>query len=317
MPEDTLRVKLRGIYATGLSKLFLDHGLLIVEPSIEIKERLGIDYIEQEPDVFIEDKRIKHTVFLEGDSAAVYQVQNIIANNLEESVFFKKVEGVVEVDFPISMKKRLDDLRGKILPTLINHHYYKAFGGDVSSALDMAEKLINRGESRDITKELFQKIVAQNIPSEGMIVNIEHVKLNGEVINLGKASIRVIDDDFLEFEREIKGNGDYDGLGVSKSNGDIAVSKTFNSEYYIETRYYSKDGNLKGTYININTPVEIYSSYIRYIDLDLDVIIWPDGHGEIIDESKLKDAESRGVITKSFANKIRNLAEDLLNRYLS
>ena len=317
MPEDTLRVKLRGIYATGLSKLFLDHGLLIVEPSIEIKERLGIDYIEQEPDVFIEDKRIKHTVFLEGDSAAVYQVQNIIANNLEESVFFKKVEGVVEVDFPISMKKRLDDLRGKILPTLINHHYYKAFGGDVSSALDMAEKLINRGESRDITKELFQKIVAQNIPSEGMIVNIEHVKLNGEVINLGKASIRVIDDDFLEFEREIKGNGDYDGLGVSKNNGDIAVSKIFNSEYYIETRYYSKYGNLKGTYININTPVEIYSSYLRYIDLDLDVIIWPDGHGEIIDESKLKDAESRGVITKSFANKIRNLAEDLLNRYLS
>lgn len=315
MSEKKIGVKLRGIYATALSKLLLDHGFLIIEASEEIQERLGINYIEVEPEVCIEDKQVKHTVFLEGNKEAVDKVRHVFADNLEECIFFKKTEDVIEVDFPISMKRKLDDIRKSVTPTINDHHYYKSFGGEVRSAIDMAEKLLLKGEPFDEVERKFRCLIIQYLPYEEMSVNINHIKLNGHVVHLGKASIEAMENDYLEYKREIKGNGKYDGLDVERNTGDIAVSKTNFSDYYIETKYYSRDGGLLGTYLNINTPVEIYSSYLRYIDLDLDVLIWPDGHREIVDMRELDQAESLGIVTKTLAEKARNLARELFDDY--
>jgi probable ribonuclease FAU-1 len=313
--EKKIGVKLRGIYTTALSKLLLDHSFLIVEPSEEIQERLGINYIEAEPDVSIENKQVKHTVFLEGNKAAVDKVRQVFADDLEECIFFKKTEDVIEVDFPISMKRKLDMIRKSVTPTINDHHYYKSFGVEVRSAIDMAETLLSKGEPLDDVERRFHETLIQYLPYEEMSVNIDHVKLNGHVTHLGKASVEVIEDDYLEYKREIKGNGTYDGLEVEKRPGDVAVSKTNLTDYYIETKYYNKDGKLRGTYLNINTPVEIYSSYFRYIDLEIDVLIWPDGRREIVDMNELDQAEALGIVTKTLAQKARNLAKNLLDNY--
>lgn len=315
MSNEKLTVKLRGIYATALSKLLIDNGFLIVSPSEEIQERLGINYIEVEPEVYIDNKQIKHTVFIEGNKEPVDKVRRVFADNLHECIFFKKTEGVIEIDFPISMKRKLDMIRNSVTPTINDHHYFKTFGGEVRSAIDMAEKLLSKGEPIDEVERKFHGTILQHFPYDGASVNIDHIKLNGQVVNLGKASIEVIDGEYLEFKRDIKADGKYDGLDVEKRTGDVALSKTNLSDYHIKTEYYSKDGKLKGTYHNINTPVEIYSSYIRYIDLDLDVLVWPDGRREIVDMKELDRAESMGIVTKTLAEKARNQARELLDNY--
>ncbi len=313
--SNKLGVKVRGVYSTALSKLFLDQGFLIVEPSLDIQERLGIEDVEVEPDLMIEDKQIKHTIFLTGKKETVKTGRAVIASSLEESIFFEKTNDVIEVDFPLSMKRRLDELRRQVVPTLDDHHYYKVFGYDVKSALDMAENLLKEGRPRDEVVEKFRRTITPYLPFEGSQVDISHVKLNGHVIDLGAANIITINDGTLVFEREMKSDGVYDGLNVEKKAGDKAISKTSNSDYYIETKYYSSNGNLRGTYLNINTPVEVYSSYIRYIDLDVDVVIWPDGRAKIIDEAYLDKAESLGVVTSRLADKTRAIADDLLDSY--
>ena len=65
---------------------------------------------------------------------------------------------------------------------------------------------------------------------------------------------------------------------------------------------------LKGTYANINTGVEVYPSNgtspgkIRYVDLEIDVVRAPaDEPPRIIDQHLLKRAVQRGFITEDVA----------------
>ncbi|MBD3170836.1 hypothetical protein GF326_00030, partial [Candidatus Bathyarchaeota archaeon] len=207
--SDKLGVKVRGVYSTALSKLFLDQGFLIVEPSLYIQERLGVEDIEVEPDLMIEDKQIKHTVFLTGNKEAVKAGRDVIFSSLEEAIFFEKTNYVIEVDFPLSMKRRLDALRRQVVPTLDGHHYYKVLGYDVKSALDMAENLLKEGKPRHEIVEKFRRTITPYLPFERSRVDISHVKLNGHVINLGTANIMTFNDDTLVFEREMKSDGVY------------------------------------------------------------------------------------------------------------
>jgi predicted RNA-binding protein associated with RNAse of E/G family len=117
----------------------------------------------------------------------------------------------------------------------------------------------------------------------------------------------------MVYERRMRSDGVYDGLGVRKEAGDVAVSRAGFSEYYIETKYYSGDGALRGTYYNVNTPVEVYPSSIRYIDLEVDVVVWTDGRAEIVDLEDLEAAASRETVTGFLADKALWVAESVLD----
>ena len=82
------------------------------------------------------------------------------------------------------------------------------------------------------------------------------------------------------------------------------------------TDYYSREGHLKGTYVNINTGVEVYPSNgnspgkIRYVDLEIDVVKAPTTEKtRIIDQHLLKRAVQRGFITKEMADQSRSKAQ--------
>ena len=48
-------VRIRGIYSTALTKLLLDEGFEVVQPSTIIQERFGLKGNEDSPDLDIED----------------------------------------------------------------------------------------------------------------------------------------------------------------------------------------------------------------------------------------------------------------------
>lgn len=183
--------------------------------------------------------------------------------------------------------------------TLDAHHFYKSCGGKVSAALEMAERLLEKGRDRSEVEELFNKQVMREFPEVGSLVDIEHVKLSGLVFHLGQAKIERINDKQIKYSRIMRGNGFYDGLGVSKEAGDKAISEAKRGEWYITTKYFSKDGEWKGTYINLNTPVEVYPQTVRYTDLEVDVCIQPDCTVRTLDMEKLEKALEKGFISKT------------------
>ncbi|MEM1536706.1 MAG: DUF402 domain-containing protein [Candidatus Bathyarchaeia archaeon] len=229
------------------------------------------------------------------------------------------VEGLcfMSVEFPSMSKRKLDTLRAMVTPTLDGHHFYKSCGGKVSAALEMAEKLLEKGENPDKVKRLFEEQVAAEFPTEGATVNVEHVKLSGAVFHLGRAVLEVLDNSGIRYCRTMKADGFYDGLDVVKEAGDRAVSQTKPGEWHITTNYYSRDGVWKGAYININTPVEVYPNALRYVDLEVDVCIRPDGETRVLDMEKLDEALERGLIGNRLYERIKAEVEEVLKNKLA
>jgi hypothetical protein len=220
----------------------------------------------------------------------------------------------MDVEFPSLSKKRLDQLRASVAETLPDHHFYKSCGGAISSALEMAEKLLEKGEDKSKVEEWFKEQILRESPEEGSTAEVEHVKPSGYVFYLGQATIDCIDETHVKYSRIIRSNGSYDGLDVAKEAGDKATSEARLGEWYITTRYFSKDGELKGTYVNINTPVEVYPDAIRYVDLEVDVCILPNGAVKVLDMEKLEKAFEKGIISQKLFAKVKETVKKILEK---
>ncbi len=209
---------------------------------------------------------------------------------------------LVNIEFPALSKAELDEIRRAVTPTMKKHHSYKACGGRVSLALEMAEKLLEKGGAYRDAEELFKQTVEREYPTIGSLIEIEHVKLDGKVFHLGKALIQNLDHNgstvSVQFRRDFTKKGMYDGLRIPKEPGDYALTEVKIGEWHFKTQYFSKDGQLKGTYVNLNTPVELYPYGICYVDLEVDVCMWPSGRVEKLDEEKLEKATEEGLISK-------------------
>lgn len=220
----------------------------------------------------------------------------------------------MDVEFPYFSKKGMDRLRAFATPTLDGHHFYKSCGGKVSSALEMAERLLEEGEERENVEKSFREQIFYEFPEEDSVVNVEHVKLSGIVFHLGQATIEALNDKELKFKRIIRSDGFYDGLGVKKEAGDTALSETKIGEWHITTKYFSSKDELKGTYINLNTPVEVYPHAIRYVDLEVDVCIKPNGSLQVLDVEKLEKAFENGFISKRLFETVKEKANEIAHQ---
>ncbi len=220
----------------------------------------------------------------------------------------------MDVEFPSISKSHLDKLRASVANTLDRHHFCKSCGGRVSAALEMAERLLEKGQNRIEAEELFRKHVAYELPEVGSIVDVEHVKINGFVLHLGEATIESMDGEQLRYSRTIRSHGVYDGLNIEKEAGDRAVSETKNGQWHIATRYLSRSGELKGTYVNLNTPVEVYPKALRYVDLEVDVCIYPDGTANVLDMEKLELALESGYVSRKLFETVKEEVKQISSR---
>ncbi|MFX1486490.1 MAG: DUF402 domain-containing protein [Promethearchaeota archaeon] len=261
------------------------------------------------------------------DTAALTEEVNDLKANLEDLMQkaevtkkpTKLLDGLttIEVEFPAISKKKLDEIREGVSATIANHHMYKAAGLDFAIGVDLAEKLIARiPKERDLIKDQFTEIFRSKLPKVGEKVAIEHVKLDGRVIHLSPGYVVECDATRSNYllKRYFRGGGTYDGLEIPMEDGDYALTKISEGEWALRTTYFSANNELKGEYYNISTPIEIYPERIRYVDLEADVIKWPDGQVKTVDLEELREATSTGVITQALEDQVVSLIEDLRNR---
>lgn len=233
------------------------------------------------------------------------------ASHPEGSTLLVEGSYSMDVEFPSTSKSHLDRLRASVAPTLDGHHYYRSCGGEVSSALEMAENLLKKGRDRNQVEKTFHNQIMYLFPEPGSVVDVEHVKLSGMVLHLGPAKIESLEDGQIKYSRIMRSNGFYDGLNVRKQAGNKAISETTTDEWYITTKYFSNEGQWKGTYINLNTPVEVYPETIRYVDLEVDVCIQPDDTVKVVDMEKLEKAWKNKVISDPLFHTIKEKVEKI------
>jgi len=202
----------------------------------------------------------------------------------------------------------LDEARREVTATMPGHHRVKAGDRAASAAVDYIEALCDDLETGE-TDFPFAVTARQFGPQVGGSLSLGHGKPDGRLITLGNGEVQAVESDgTVTIEREMSPGGSYDALGVPKEAGDIAETKVKEGRWWYPTVYRDSDGEKKGTYVNVCTPVEIFPDTARYVDLHVDVVKHADGTVERVDDDELDAAVERGHISEPLAERARSVA---------
>jgi uncharacterized protein len=93
---------------------------------------------------------------------------------------------------------------------------------------------------------------------------------------------------------------------------------TVSYEYYWRDRWYSifrfhePSGSLRNFYCNINMPPRFENGVLDYIDLDIDVVVWPDFSYVILD----RDDFEQNASLLNYSSEVKEKVEATLNELL-
>jgi Ribonuclease G/E len=233
-----------------------------------------------------------------------------ILKSSEKTPYVELVDGeyIAKVIFPSTTKIELDKVRSEVTPTIHKHHIYKSSGKIGSILVDFTEKILNEFNI-DISRNLHEFIT--ELLKQRSKVEILHIKPQGKIIKLTPGSIVEINKEKLVLKREMAGGGKYDGLNINKEEGDYDIMEVKPDEWIITHNYYSRNGVLRGKYININTPPEITYKGIKYIDLIVDIAILPSGEVKVLDLEEFSRLCSEGIIPSCIKAKVNNIIKCL------
>ncbi|MEF8855943.1 MAG: DUF402 domain-containing protein [Haloplanus sp.] len=202
----------------------------------------------------------------------------------------------------------LDADRRAVTTTMPGHHRVKAASDEASRAVDLVEAL----DATPADDFPFEAVTDVFGPVAGDHVRLDHGKPDGRRIVLGRAEVVDRDPDgTLTLRREMTAGGTYDALGVDRAAGDVAITKVREGRWWYPTVYRGDDGERKGTYVNVCTPVECFPDAVRYVDLHVDVVKGPTGEVRRVDDDELDEAVDAGQLSDALAEKARSVASGL------
>ncbi|WP_418283737.1 DUF402 domain-containing protein [Halorubrum sp. DTA46] len=203
----------------------------------------------------------------------------------------------------------LDDRRRAVTATMPGHHRVKAGSSDASTGVDLAEALCAPDPDAAFP---FGVVTDAFGPMVGDALRIDHGKPDGRCFSLGEGTVTdVTADGSVTVEREMTSGGTYDGLDVPRGPGDVAETSLKEGRWWYPTTYRGADGTVRGTYVNVCTPVEVFPDAARYVDLHVDVIKHADGRVERVDDTILDESVAAGHTAEKLAEKARSVASAL------
>jgi len=216
------------------------------------------------------------------------------------------------IGFDKRAKRALDEVRNGVLPTIQNHHSLKSMNeGEV---VDYSEHILRMNiGGRERISEAAMSYIASLMREQGL-VHIEHISiLSGEIKRLTPG--RVVDSrgDVYVLKRAFRGGGFLDGLDVRKEPGDYDLMEFSPELPLILHKYHGRAGELKGIYVNLNSPPEISRSGIRYFDVEIDVVA-SQNEVKILDEEKLEKAHNLGIISGDMKEAFSSIAKNVQER---
>jgi uncharacterized protein len=114
------------------------------------------------------------------------------------------------------------------------------------------------------------------------IVTINSRKFDGSLRRSWTCRLARRDGALLVFE------GVFDIEVLHPELGTISRGTTSYEYYWLDRwynifRFHEPDGPLRNYYCNINLPPELDGETLNYVDLDIDVLVWPDNTYEVLD----------------------------------
>lgn len=119
-----------------------------------------------------------------------------------------------------------------------------------------------------------------------------HRTWNCELVERDGAMLRFVG----VFERDIS----HDELGLI-ARGTVSHEYYWLDRWYNIFAFYHPDGQFRNFYCNINMPPIFAENVLDYVDLDIDVIVWPDFRFRIVDEKEYE----RNAVNFRYPDEVR------------
>ncbi len=137
----------------------------------------------------------------------------------------------------------------------------------------------------------------------GQIVTINSRKFDRSIRRSWTAQLVARELDLLIFEGVFDRDVDHPDLGFIKG-GTISREYYWLDQWYNIFRFHEPEGTLRNYYCNVNMPPVISGNTLDYVDLDIDVVVWPDGRYEVLDEAEFE----RNALQFEYPNAVRRKA---------
>jgi hypothetical protein len=317
----TTRIKIRGIYCTAFTRLLLDGGYSIVQPSQKIVERFDLPFNDEPYEISLQETDDLQGIELTGEPERISQLVTFLQERLVDPILMdcgpmQDNEGWVtaRVELPGASKEALDLVRFSVAPTIMRHHRFKIID---PKALEPSEIELTRHpeKKKALEEKVFLEKILLPIEKAGL-VTLEHIRPSGKSMRPREGVLVEARNDAVVFKRSFSG-GRYDGLDVPIQRGDYGLTEVREGSWYVRHSYYTREGMPIGEYYNINTPVELYPGGARYVDLEVDVVCRAGEEASLIDREKLALLGKKGCIGSTLEEKAMQVAEQILRNLQS
>lgn len=140
-------------------------------------------------------------------------------------------------------------------------------------------------------------------------ITINSRKYDGHIRRTWPGGLISQSEDLLVVVGRFQEDVQHDDLGLIKQ-GTVSFEHFWPRRWYNIFRFHEPDGRLRNYYCNVTMPPTFADDVIDYVDLDLDVIVWPDEGYEVLDRDDLeKNTIKYGYPSEVVANAEKSLAE--------
>jgi len=110
-----------------------------------------------------------------------------------------------------------------------------------------------------------------------------------------------------EFEKCVQ----HEALGTI-DQGTISHEYYWLDRWYNIFRFHRPDGEFRNYYCNINLPPTYENGVLDYVDLDLDIVVWPDWTYKILDREEYESNAGRFGYSNDMKERVDNTLQELI-----
>lgn len=114
------------------------------------------------------------------------------------------------------------------------------------------------------------------------IVTVNSRKYDGHIRRSWTGGLVTQTDELIVLVGRFEDDVDHHDLGKIKK-GTISFEHFWPGRWYNIFRFHEPDGALKAYYCNIAMPPDLADDVLDFVDLDIDVVVWPDMSYDVLD----------------------------------
>lgn len=143
-------------------------------------------------------------------------------------------------------------------------------------------------------------------------ITINSRKYDGHIRRTWPGGLISESEDMLVVVGRFREDVEHDDLGLIKE-GTVSFEHFWFDRWYNIFRFHEPDGRLRNYYCNVTMPPTFADDVINYVDLDLDVIVWPEKGYEVLDRDDLE----KNTVKYSYPDDVVANAENALSEIIA